>query len=75
MYCSTSLTQLPLLPRLPRGLASILILSLLLHTLPLLTVQSVRILPSVTITAERWRPLSPRARRRRYTRHAQARGG
>jgi len=31
MDCSTSLTHLPILPRLPRGLALILILSLLLH--------------------------------------------
>jgi transposase-like protein len=70
MHCSTSLTQLPLLPRLPRGLVSILMLSLLLHTLPQLTFQSVGILPSFTITADRWRPLGPRARRRRYTRHS-----
>ena len=57
MHCSTSLTQLPLLPRLPRGLVSFLILSLLLHTLPLLTFQPVGILPSFTITLDRWRSL------------------
>ena len=69
MHCSTSLTQLPLLPRLPRGLVSILILSLLLHTLPLLTFQPVGILPSFTITTGRWQPLCSRAHGRRYTLH------
>ena len=53
MYCSTSLTQLPVLPRLPRGLVAVLILSLLFHTCPLFTFQPVGILPSFTINQER----------------------
>ncbi len=68
MHCSTSLTQLPILPRLPRGLVSLLILSLLLQTCPLFTFQPIGILPSFTIAQER--SLSRRVRRRRSPRHA-----
>ncbi len=66
MYCSTSLTQLPVLPRLPRGLVGLLILSLLLHTCPLFTIQPIGILPSFTINQER--SLCLRVRRRRAKR-------
>ena len=65
MYCSTSLTQLPVLPRLPRGLVSLLILSLLLHTCPLFTFQPLGILPFFTITPDQGRSLRLRVRRRR----------
>jgi hypothetical protein len=68
MYCSTSLTRLPVLPRLPRGLVAVLILSLLFHTCPLFTSQPMGILPSFTIKQER--SLSLRLRRRRSKRHA-----
>ncbi len=53
MYCSTSLTQLPVLPRLPRGLVGVLILGLLFHTLPLLPSQPPALLPCLTVTPGR----------------------
>ena len=68
MYCSTSLTQLPIPPRLPRGLVSLLILSLLLQTCPLCTFQPLGILPSFTL--DQRQSLSWRVRRRRAPRHA-----
>ncbi len=68
MYCSTSLTQLPVLPRLPRGLVSLLILSLLLQTCPLFTLQPMGILPSFTIRLDQERSLRWRVRRRRAQR-------
>jgi hypothetical protein len=58
MYCSTSLTRLPVLPRLPCGLVAVLILSLLFHTRPLSTFQPIDMLPSFTIDQGRslgWR--------------------
>ena len=68
MYCSTSLTQLPVLPGLPRGLVSLLILSLLLQTCPLFTFQPIGILPSFAI--DPGRSLSWRVRRHRSSRRA-----
>jgi hypothetical protein len=67
MYCSTSLTRLPVLPRLPHGLVAVLILSLLFHTCPLFTFQPIDMLPSVT--SDQGRSLGWRVRRRRTTRH------
>jgi len=64
MHRNTRLTQRPLLPRLRRGLVVLLILSLVLQTIPLSTVQSVRILPSLTITPSCWQRLRSRVRLR-----------
>jgi hypothetical protein len=60
MHRNTRLTQRPLLPRLPRGLVVLLILSLVLQTIPSSTAQSALILPSLTITPGCW----PRRRSR-----------
>ena len=60
MYCSTSLTQLPLWPRLPRGLVGLLILSLLFQTILPPTFTSVLILPSLTLLPGRWRTIRSR---------------
>ena len=68
MHCSTSLTELPILPRLPRGLVSLLILSLLLQTCPLFMFPPLSTLPSFTI--EQRPSLSWRVSRRRGPRHA-----
>ena len=60
MYCSTSLTQLPLWPRLPRGLVGLLILSLLFQTILPPTFASVPILPSLSLLPGRWRRIRSR---------------
>jgi len=60
MYCSTSLTQLPLWPRFPRGLVGLLILSLLFQTILPPTFTSVLILPSLTLLPGRWRTIRSR---------------
>ncbi len=58
MQCSTSLTYLPIIPRLPRGLGFILILSLLLHLCPFLATQPVYLtpLPVLTLLVDRYHP-------------------
>ena len=66
MYCSTSLTQLPLWPRLPRGLVGLLILSLLFQTILPPTFASVPILPSLSLLPGRWRPIRSRATHRLF---------
>jgi len=55
MHCSTSLTYLPILPRLPRGLVLLLILSLLLQIGPPLRTHAISELPlpAFTIAASR----------------------
>ena len=62
MQCSTSLTYLPICPRLPSGLVFICIFSLLLHLCPFLQTPSLNpsTLPYVTLAAGRWHPCCKR---------------
>ncbi len=62
MQCNTSLTHLPILPRLPRGLICILILSWLFQLCPSVQTSPFRLiaLPSLTFAAGRWHPCRTR---------------
>jgi len=64
MQCTTSLTHLPIVPRLPRALVFILIVSLLLHLYPLLQTPFLNpgALPCLTLAAGRCHPCRVRGR-------------
>ena len=62
MHCSTSLTILPILPRLPRHLGLILILSLLLQIGRIPTTALLPVLPAFAIAPGRWHTIRPQHR-------------
>ena len=63
MYCSTSLEMRPIIPRLPRGLVLLLILSLLCQTCQLTPTSPRWWLPPATAVCGRWRWCRVRCRR------------